>query len=373
MNWTTLNLGMSEHPPPILLNPGPVNLSPGVRAALTKPDLCHREPEFADLQAGIRANLLDVYDLTPSEWTSVLLAGSGTAAVEAMLTSVVAEDGKVLVIENGVYGERMARMCKVHGIDHCEVTHAWGDAIDLEAVAKELDLNTRITHVAAVHHETTTGRLNDLEALADLCRGHGIPVLLDGVSSFAAEALNFDSIAACAATASKCLHGVPGVSFVIARRDLLSSESPKRTLYLDLATYCHEQDERNTPFTQPVQIYYALEQALTELEAQGGWRARHKHYSGLAQQVREGLSALGVEPLLKTHESSVALNAYHVPHSISYDTLHDGLKAQGFVIYAGQGRLARDIFRISTMGAITHKDIERLLRAFRDMVGNSAN
>ncbi len=359
----------ADRPVLILLNPGPVNLTPSVRQALTGPDLCHREPEFAELQERIRQRLLEVYGLDAERWAAVLLAGSGTAAVEAMLTSVVPRLGKLLVIENGVYGERMSQIAGIYGIAHAVLTYPWGHVVDLAAVEQALAAEPHVTHLAVVHHETTTGRLNSLGDLAALCRRRDVRLLVDGVSSFGAEELDFEGwdIAACAATANKCLHGAPGVSFVIVRRDVL--EPRGRTLYLDLATYCRVQDARSTPYTQPVHLYYALDRALAELAMQGGWHARHSRYRALAHQLREGLSALGIEPLLPEGQSSVVLRAYHVPASIDYTTLHDALKAQGFVIYAGQGTLTRGIFRVSTMGAITFRDIERLLAAFRHVLG----
>ena len=183
---------MPEQPTFILLNPGPVNLTDGVRQALTQPDLCHREPEFARLQSTIRQRLLSVYELVPETWTAVLLAGSGTAAVEAMITSLVPQNDHVLVLENGVYGERMSKMCRVYGIEYHALTYPWGDPIPFDDVQRELDGHPEITHVAVVHHETTTGRLNDLTAIGKLCVDRGIPLLVDGVSSFAAEAIDFD-------------------------------------------------------------------------------------------------------------------------------------------------------------------------------------
>lgn len=360
---------MTETKITLLLNPGPVNLSAGVRAALTRPDLCHREPEFAVLQDSIRQKLLQVYHLSPQQWSAVLLAGSGTAAVEAMLSSLIPQTGKLLILENGVYGERMTRICECHGIDHRVISYSWGEPIDTAAVTHELEIDTKLTHMAAVHHETTTGRLNNLTALGLLCRGRGIQLLVDGVSSFGAEILEFDTLAACAATANKCLHGAPGVSFVVVRRDVLApANAPKRSLYLDLETYCREQDAHTTPFTQPIQVYYALEQALTELENEGGRRERYRHYRTLAHAIREGLLVMGIKPLLKADESSVVLTAYHLPDQLDYQALHDALKTQGFVIYAGQGKFANNIFRISTMGTITTPDIERLLVAFRTLL-----
>lgn len=360
----------------ILLNPGPVNLSPGVRAALGGPDLCHREPEFSALQDTIRNGLLEVYGMRPQEWAAVLIAGSGTSAVEAMITSVVPQDGGLLVIENGVYGERMTRMASVHGIPYRSVAHAWGAVIDLDAVKRALEEKAGITHVAVVHHETTTGRLNDLAPLGALCRTHGAQLLVDAVSSFGAEALEFENwnIAACSGTANKCLHGAPGMSFVNVRRDaLFSPKVSARTLYLDLANACREQDKHSTAFTQPIHIMHAFAKALAEFREEGGWFARHAQYARLAGAVREGLRKLGVEAMLPRQESSVVLNAYRVPEALGYDALHDGLKERGFVIYAGQGQYRDNLFRISTMGAIASADIERLLLAFGELMPSAVD
>ena len=355
----------------ILLNPGPVVLSERVRRALSGPDLCHREPEFAALQQAIRQRLLKVYDLDPSRHAAVLLTGSGTAAMEAMVASLVPEGGRLAVIENGVYGERLSKIADIHGIAHATFARGWGEAIDLEALAMWLGANREVTHLAVVHHETTTGRLNPVASIGALCMEHGISLLVDGVSSFGAEALEFEAwgITACAATANKCLHGVPGTSFVIANRDaLLAGGSRPRTLYLDLGGYCREQDKGGTPFTQSVQTLYALAEALAEFAEEGGWPARHQRYAALASRVRDGLKAMGIRPLLPDGTSSVVLNAYHLPDGATYDWLHDHLKDQGFVIYSGQGALARSIFRISTMGAITAADMDRLLAAFRALL-----
>jgi 2-aminoethylphosphonate-pyruvate transaminase len=353
----------------ILLNPGPVNLSPGVREALAGPDLCHREPEFAAVQQEIRQGLLGVYGLDPAAWAAVLLTGSGTAAVEAMIASLVPVDGRLLVLENGAYGERMSLIAQVHGIDLVRSHRAWGEPIPTEEVAALLDRWHGITHVAMVHHETTTGRLNRLDELGALCRARGVGLLVDAVSSFGGESLDFGEwgITACAATANKCLHGVPGAAFVVTHRNALSGAA-RRSLYLDLAAYCREQDQGGTPFTQSVQAFYALRQALWELVQDGGWFARHRGYERLARQVRDGLTGYGVRPVLPTDDSSVVLNAYYLPAGVGYDRLHDGLKERGFVIYAGQGGLAASIFRVSTMGAVTRDDMDRFLGAFREVL-----
>ena len=347
---------------PILLNPGPVSLSEAVRKAAVRSDLCHREPEFFALQDRVRAGLLDIYACNGAEWTSVLLGGSGTTALEAMLSSLLPRDARLLVIENGVYGERISRIAQIHGIEFQAVEHQWMDAIDFERVAAILATG-QFTHVAAVHHETTTGRLNDVARLAELCVGHGAGLLLDTVSSFGAEAIPFDSSAliACAVTANKCLHGIPGLCMVICRKSAIDQAAqPPRSLYLHLPLWSEQQDQASTPFTPPVNGLQALDQAMKELVAQGGWQARHARYHKLASRVGRTLHRYGVETMLDPAEFSCVLRSYRLPVNSSYEVIHDGLKQRGFVIYAGQGRMAAEMFRISTMGDITDWDMERL-------------
>lgn len=348
----------------LLLNPGPVTLTERVRRSLLQPDLCHRESEFFDLQDEARARLVAAYELDPAEWAAVLMTGSGTAAVESMVAALVPQDGKLLVIENGVYGERITQIATQYGIAHDVLKHEWMQAPDLSQIAARLDAGG-YSHVAVIHHETTTGRLNDLGAIAEVCRARGVKMLVDGVSSFGAEAIDFAGgvIDAVAATANKCLHGVPGAAFVIVRRSALA-KAASRTYYLDLGRLAKLQDQRNTPFTPSVHAYYALVEALREFDEAGGWRARHAHYKALADQAQAGLAARGMPLVLPEGASSVVLRAYRLPQGVTYETLHDGLKARGFVIYAGQGGLSKELFRISTMGAIAAADVERLLDGF---------
>lgn len=357
----------------LLLNPGPVTLSARVRQSLLQPDLCHRETEFYDLQDEARTRLLAAYDLDPQQWAAVLMTASGTAAVESMLAALVPDKGRVLVVENGVYGERMSQICAQYRIRMDRLVGDWLQAPDLARLAARLDkapLSKRFTHVAVVHHETTTGRLNELGALGELCRERGVELLVDGVSSFGAEPIDFGnaSLGAVAATANKCLHGVPGAAFVVVRRRALA-EAASRTYYLDLQRLARLQDARNTPFTPSVQAYYALVEALREYAEQGGRAARYDKYAGLAEQVRTGLAALGIDSLLAPADSSVVLRAYRLPGATPYDVLHDALKAAGFVIYAGQGKLSPTLFRISTMGDLTAADIDRLVARFAQFAG----
>jgi 2-aminoethylphosphonate-pyruvate transaminase len=356
----------------ILLNPGPVTLTERVRRSLLQPDLCHRESEFFALQDEARQRLLGTYDLDPKVWAAVLMTGSGTAAVESMTAALIPANGRLLNLENGVYGDRIAQICSQYGIAHERVMFPWMHPLDLDAVTARLDAaqeGAQFTHMAAVHHETTTGRLNDLRPLGKLCRERGLRLIVDAVSSFGAEPIDFadDSLCAVAATANKCLHAVPGASFVITRRAALS-QAASRTYYLDLGRLARMQDQRNTPFTPAVHAYYALVEALREFADEGGRAARYKRYAGLAEQVRAGLATLGIEPVVAPEQSSVVLRSYKLPAGMDYTKLHDALKAEGFVIYAGQGDLAKTLFRISTMGHVTPADLSRLLKCFAQHV-----
>lgn len=354
--------------PTILLNPGPVTLSERVRTALAREDLCHREPEFAALTRELRAGLCQVYDGARG-FEAVLLTGSGTAAVEAMVASLVPRAGRALVVANGVYGERIAAMLAAQGKAHDVVAAEWTAPVDLASVRRHLAAGERTTHVVTVHHETTTGRLNDLAALGALCREHGRPLLVDAVSSFGGEALELATwgVEAVAATANKCLHGVPGIAFVLARSEALEGCAGNAPgVYLDLARYRSQAQSGFSPYTQAVHVCYALAEALAELADAGGWHARHERYRALSDRIGSALAELGVEPLLPPGTSSSMLRAYRLPAGTSYDALHDDLKRAGFVIYAGQGGLAPSIFRVATMGDLRDDDVERLLGAFAE-------
>jgi 2-aminoethylphosphonate-pyruvate transaminase len=352
----------------ILLNPGPVTLTSKVRQALQVEDLCHREPEFAELTLDIRRRIETVYSEAGGAYAAVLLTGSGTAAVEAMLSTFASPQRPTLVAANGVYGERMALMLERQRKPSVVIQAPWHAPIDLERIRLALKANAEIAAVTVVHHETTTGRLNGLAELAAICRERSVDLLVDAVSSFGGEELRIGEWRprAIAATASKCLHGAPGVAFVLADREALGRRSGYSTsLYFDLERHYSEQVHGWSPFTQAVHVCLALREALLELAKDGGWPARQERYRLISHAVRETLHELGVEPLLRAEERSAILTAFRVPAGDNYDRIHDELKARGFVIYAGQGELRKTIFRVANMGAIGDDDLARLVAALQ--------
>ena len=350
---------------PILLTPGPVSLSDAVRKAAVSSDLCHREPEYRVLQGHVRDALLAVYGCHAGDWAAVPVGGSEAAALEALLSSLLPREARLLVLSNGPAGERLGRIAAIHGIAHETTAGDWTGEIDFGRVESML-AGGGFSHVAAAHHETATGRLNDAARLAGLCEQHGAQLLLDTGDSFGAEEIPFESpvLAGCSAGSGKCLHGIPGLGFAVVRRAALGAGAkPPRSLYLDLSLWLAEQDAGGTPFMPPVNALLALEAALSELERHGGWRGRRAYYLDMAWQIRQALGRFGVEPMLMDSESSCALTAYRIPEGLRFEQIHGGLKQWGFVVCAGHQGLDTGTFRISTMGDITRYDIERLLAA----------
>jgi 2-aminoethylphosphonate-pyruvate transaminase len=366
---------MKQQQRTILLNPGPVTLTERVRRALLHGDVCHREPEYSRLQTDVRERLARVYAEAAGDYVATLLTGSGTAAVEAMVGSLVPRDGRALVVANGIYGERIASILRTQGKEFDLVRSEWVEPIDVGAAERKLG-GGRFTHVVTVHHETTTGRLNDLAALGELCRRSGVAMLVDAVSSFGGEAIDFAgwNVEGCAATANKCLHGVPGVSFVLARKSVFAErESGSPSVYLDLFRNYEEQAGGYPGFTPAVQVVAALGEALAELEEAGGWRRRHEHYAALSRKLRGELRAQGLGLLLgDARHYSAVLSSFFLPEGVAFDDLYRGLKEAGFVIYAGQKSLGRTIFRVAVMGDLTLEDIGDFTRELARVAGRAA-
>lgn len=351
----------------ILLNPGPVNVSPRVQQALLRGDLCHREAEFSDLLRAIRSKLLRAF--APQDYTAVVISGSGTSAVEAMVSSALPPGKKLLVINNGVYGERMLRMATAHRIPSVELRSAWTEPPDIAQIEAKLQADPAIGGVALVHHETTTGLLNPVSEVGALTRRLGRVFLLDAVSALAGEdlALARDQVDLCACTANKCVQGLPGVAFVLVRTSLMEAMQHHQpsSLSLHLPVHWAAQERNSVPFTPSVQTWYALDAALDEL-LEETVAARIARYRAASQLLRTGFGRLGLRFLLPPERRVNSLTALVLPHTLSYHELHNQLKHRGFVIYEGQGQLQTAIFRVANMGHLSLDDFRRFLRSLED-------
>ena len=350
----------------ILLNPGPVNVSPRVSEALGRGDLCHREPECSELLAGIRDKLLRGF-APCGGFRAILVTGSGTAAVETAVSSVLSERGKLVIAANGVYGERVARMAHAARLGHLVVPGEWTAPPALDALDAALG-QPGVEALAVVHNETTTGLLTALAEIGALTKRHGKLLLVDSVSGLGGDPLDLRAVGVdlVAGTSGKCIQGFPGMGFVLVREEVLERLQgyPRRSLYLSLATYA----EHEMPFTPAVQVGYAFDEALSELleETVAGRIAR---YADAATLLRDGFTRLGLECILPAELRCNTITALRMPAGHSYASLHDGLKERGFVIYEGQGPMRSEIVRVCNMGHLARADFEGFLAALTEVLG----
>jgi 2-aminoethylphosphonate-pyruvate transaminase len=354
----------------VLLNPGPVNVSPRVAQALLRGDLCHREREFSVLQSQVRELLCRAF-APHGDYTAVLLTGSGTAALEAAVTSSLNPQRKMLVINNGVYGARMAQMASIHGFDVVELSFPWTSPPDLGQIDRALREDTAIEVVSLVHHETTTGLLNPLAAIGELVRQYGRVLLVDSISGLGGEAIDLATcgIGLCVGTANKCIQGLPGISFVLVKNAEMERMQafPPRTLYFHLPMLYTHQQRASTPFTPAIQVMYAFDEALQEL-LEEGVAQRVARYRTAAHLLRDGFESLGLKCLLPPDLRSNTITSLELPAGFTYEALHDALKARGYVIYAGQGDLAARVFRVANMGHLNADQFRGFLAALTEVL-----
>ena len=306
-------------------------------------------------------------------YEAVLMQGSGTFGIESVITSAVPRDGKLLVLANGAYGERIARIADVAGIE-CAVLRSPEDMpIDPAEADTALADDPAITHVAIVHCETTTGILNHIEHIGAVVRSHGRAYIVDAMSSFGAIPIDAGAIGIdfLVSSANKCIEGVPGFSFVIAdRAALLHCEGKARTVSLDLhAQWRGLENDGQFRFTPPTHAILAFEQALTELDAEGGVAGRAARYTANQRALLDGMQAMGFRPYLAWERQSYVITSFHYPRhqNFSFPAFYDRLAGTGFVIYPGKVSQA-ECFRIGTIGRIFEHDIRALLTTIRTVL-----
>ena len=355
----------------LLLTPGPLTTSDATRAALGD-DWGSRDPAFIALTARLRARLRALVHGEASHET-VLIAGSGTFAVEAAVGTLVPRDGKLLVLANGAYGQRIAAIARQIGRTvRCE---SWPETEPVAATRVDAMLrdDRDVTDVAVVHCETSTGLRNPLEAVAAVVAAHGRRLLVDAMSGFGALPIDLRRTRACAVMASsnKCLEGVPGIAFIVAeRRHLARCAGRSHSLGLDLhAQWSGFERDGQWRFTPPVQVAAALDAALDQLDAEGGVAARGARYRRLHARLVEGMAALGFETYLPPALQAPVIVTFRDPGPpFDFAALYDALAADGIVLYPGKLTQAPS-FRIGCIGAIGDADIARALAAIGAHLG----
>lgn len=354
----------------ILLNPGPATTTDTVKNAMVVPDICPRELEFGELTLSVRDDLIKIAHGEKNH-TCVLLTSSGTGGVEACLTSVIPMDKKVFIINNGAYGERMQAICDAYGIGHIDYNIPAGQPVDMVQLEKLIKTHqTQVSHVAFIHHETTVGILNPLKEICELSHNYKMENIVDAMSSFAGMDIDVekDQVDYLVSSSNKCIQGMAGISFVIARlKNLQGTSRIKRNFYFNLLAN-HEYLNKNKQFlfTPPVQTLYALRQAITEYFAEGGVN-RVARYASMYEIMKKRVLELGFKFLVDEHHHAKLLTAILDPASpnYSFNEMHDYLFERGFTIYPGKvGSI--NTFRLSNIGEIYPADIENFLKVFEE-------
>lgn len=355
----------------MLLTPGPLTTSKAVKEAMVH-DWGSRDAAFIALNRTVLERLPEIVH-GEGRYVTVPMQGSGTFAVEAMLTTFVPKSGKALVLINGAYGHRARRILEIAGRALETYETPEDTPPDLGAVERILKNSPDITHVFVVQCETTSGILNPIEAIAALAAGHGKRLLIDAMSAFGALPLDARTVAfdAVAASANKCLEGVPGLAFVVCRREALAeTKGNATTLTLDLFDQRQNLDKTGQyRFTPPIHVIVALHQALEEFWAEGGVAGRGGRYVENARVLIGGMRALGFEALLPDALQAPIIATFRMPvhPNFVFQRFYDVLKERGYVIYPGKLTVA-DSFRIGCIGGLYPEDMRGALAAVREVL-----
>lgn len=358
--------------PYLLLTPGPLTTSETVKQAMMS-DWCTWDEDYnVGIVEVIRKQLVELAASCPAQYTAVLMQGSGSFCVEATLGSVVRAEDHLLVVANGAYGKRMGVIADYYHLNYHLMKFEETEAVDPQRVNAYLEEHPEVTHVSVVHCETTTGVLNPVAEIARVVKAHQKVLIVDAMSSFGGvpvdmSALGIDFLIS---SANKCIQGVPGFGFIIARRSLLEQcKGVARSLSLDLYDQWEtmEKGYGKWRFTSPTHVVRAFMQAMTELKEEGGIEARHARYCENHRVLVEGMRALGFRTLLPDEKQSPVITSFYYPEaSFDFRAFYDALKAKGFVIYPGKISQA-DTFRIGNIGDVYPDDFRRLVEAIREI------
>jgi 2-aminoethylphosphonate-pyruvate transaminase len=352
----------------LLFTPGPLTTSLSVKQAMLH-DAGSWHFEFNAVVAQIRERLLQLAGLSRADgWETILLQGGGTYGVEAVFQTCVPADGKVAVLSNGAYGERIVQMLVQAHIAHSVLRVPEDRPPDPQMLAALLDRDPALTHVAVVHCETTTGIPNPIESLGQVAKERGRLFIVDAMSSFGGIPIDFQACGVdfLISSPNKCLEGVPGFCFVLCRRQALEAcEGCARSLSLDLLAQLRGfENNGQFRFTPPTHSLLAFHQALKELQQEGGIEARAGRYRRNHQTLLHGMAGLGFRPYLQPEFQSYIITAFEYPagRGFSFPPFYRKLSERGFIIYPG--KLTRlDTFRIGTIGRLFPTDLEQLVQA----------
>ena len=355
-----------------LLTPGPLTTTDTVKAEMLF-DHCTWDDDYKQITQRIRAALLELGHVSEPEYTAVLMQGSGTFGVESVITSVVGTGDKLLIAANGAYGLRMTEIAQHAGVNYVLYEEENTRRPDPEKIARMLEADPGITHVSMVHSETTSGILNDIQAVGEVVRRAGKTFIVDAMSSFAGVDIPVADwgIDFLISSANKCIQGVPGFSFILARRKKLEESAGKaRSLSLDLYAQWRTMDiDGKWRFTSPAHVVLAFAKALEELKAEGGIPARYARYAVNHQLLVQRMEALGFRTYLEAEVQGPIITTFFYPEGakFTFREMYQYIKERGYVLYPGKVMEA-ETFRVGNIGEIYPEDIEKLAAIMADFL-----
>lgn len=355
----------------VLLNPGPSTTTDTVKMAQIVPDICPREAEFRDMMKNLRLDLLKIVHADLVEYTSVLFCGSGTINIDVCLNSLLPENKKILVVNNGAYSTRAVEVCECYSLPHINLRFPTNQQPDLNTIEEVLIQNPDVSIVYTTHNETGTGILNPIREIGALAHRYNAIFIVDTTSTLAMRPINIaeDNIDFCMASAQKGLMGMTGLSFIIGKRDIIekSKDYPKRSYYCNLYLQYHFfETTGEMHFTPPVQVIYAARQALDEYFQEGEQNKWQRHLR-VFNAIHQGLDELGFKNYIKKELQAGLVVSVIYPDDPNWDfsKIHDYCYERGFTIYPGKIDTT-NTFRLCALGAIDEDDIRNFFDVFKD-------
>lgn len=353
----------------ILLNPGPATTTDTVKLAQVVPDICPREKEFGDIMRTLSMDLVKIVHGSLERYAAVLFCGSGTLNMDVCLNSLLPEGRKILIINNGAYSARAVEICRYYGLEHIVLNFSVDTLPRLETVRQTLEEHPEIDLVYATHHETGTGLLNPIREIGALAHEYQAVFVVDTTSTLAIRPINIqeDHIDFCMASAQKGIQAMTGLSFIIGRKDLIEASQvyPKRSyycnLYLQYAYFCKTGQMH---FTPPVQVIYAVRQALREYFSEGE-QAKWERHQRVNRAIHAGACRLGFKEVIRPeYQAGIVVSLYYPKDPCwNFELVHDDCYVHGFTIYPGK-IAGEETFRLCALGAIDEVDIHDFFQVF---------
>lgn len=353
-----------------LLTPGPLTTTDTVKREMLA-DHCTWDDDYKQITQKIRRELLELAHVSEKDYTVVLMQGSGSFGVESVITSVVGDDEKLLIVANGAYGERMVDIAEHARISYALYEEEYDKIPSAERVEKLLEEDPAITHVAMVHSETTSGILNDIASVAEVVKAAGKTMIVDAMSSFGGVDIEVGKLGIdfIISSANKCIQGVPGFSFIICNRQkLMESAGKARSLSLDLYDQWKTMEKDGKwRFTSPTHTVLAFAKAMEELKEEGGIPARSKRYYDNNRLLIRKMKEMGIQAYIGEEHQGPIITTFFYPehHNFSFQEMYEFIKERGYAIYPGKVTDA-DTFRIGNIGEIYEEDILRLCDIFEE-------